>query len=546
MIQKLDQAYNINNEGFIENALREDGVLGQINGFFKADGPPKLFVFFQPRATGDGDEVSLGDGPNEIMVSDGEDMPIKGKCVYFLRSRGSKDLDPAKAGDGQISFGMVDESPLKSLEAHICKLYAPLLDVWQNWGKCDLDQTTEFMQGLEGFAENLQESLKSLSAGLELRKPDKMYDSDAQNFLQLATDGSAVASFLGLLEEWCDHTDSYLDDSDQSRWETQDSGPDTELEYWRRRMQRLNSITEQLKTKDCKLVVGVLTAVTKQQEDLGFDRPKIFSLLRRWKQIDINITEAANEAKDNVKYLATLERFIEPLYNDSPSAILDTLPALLNSIKMIHTIARYYNTVERMTNLFRKITNQMITICKQAINGGDAPDLIWDKDPEYLLTTLEACLRLNEHYQEHYRLTKDKLLTMPKGKQFDFSETQIFGKFDLFCRRVIKLIDLFSTIHQFQALASHSLEGMEPLISAFNVILDEFKSKKHDLLDYHNNKFDRDYVEFNVRISDLESSLQHFINHSFESISSIEASLNLLKQFQAILQVRVRVRVGER
>ena len=38
-------------------------------------------------------------------------------------------------------------------------------------------------------------------------------------------------------------------------------------------------------------------------------------------------------------------------------------------------------------------------------------------------------------------------MTMPKGKQFDFSETQIFGKFDLFCRRVIKLIDMFGTIH---------------------------------------------------------------------------------------------------
>ena len=50
--------------------------------------------------------------------------------------------------------------------------------------------------------------------------------------------------------------------------------------------------------------------------------------------------------------------------------------------------------------------------------------------------------KLNKSYTTHvrYRLTKDKLLTMPKGRQFDFSETQIFQKFDLFCRRVIKLM----------------------------------------------------------------------------------------------------------
>lgn len=41
------------------------------------------------------------------------------------------------------------------------------------------------------------------------------------------------------------------------------------------------------------------------------------------------------------------------------TTIIDTLPALMNSIKMIHTIARYYNTNERMTNLFAKITDQV-------------------------------------------------------------------------------------------------------------------------------------------------------------------------------------------
>lgn len=31
-------------------------------------------------------------------------------------------------------------------------------------------------------------------------------------------------------------------------------------------------------------------------------------------------------------------------------------------------------------------------------------------------------------------------------KQFDFNESEIFGKFDLFCKRVQKLIDMFTTI----------------------------------------------------------------------------------------------------
>ena len=125
---------------------------------------------------------------------------------------------------------------------------------------------------------------------------------------------------------------------------------------------------------------------------------------------------------------------------------------------------------------------------------------MWDMNPTDLVERLEVCLKLNEAYQEQYRLTKDKLMTTPKGKQFDFSDQVIFGKFDLFCRRLIKLIDMFSTIHQFRALAAHKVDGMEGLTQEFTRIITSFRAKAHDLLAYDNNKFDRDYVEFNVSV----------------------------------------------
>jgi dynein heavy chain len=315
----------------------------------------------------------------------------------------------------------------------------------------------------------------------------------------------------------------------------QEVGPKGELQFWRNRMQRLTSVTQQLKRPDCKQVIGLLSKMTKNSTDPSKER--IIQLLRRWKTIDVNITESANEAKDNVKYLFTLERFIEPLYTGTPSTIIDTLPALMNSIKMIHTIARYYNTSERMTNLFTKITDQMILNCKQCVSENEmSSEALWEKEPRELLRQLESCLKLNEAYQEQYHLTKRKLEESPHGKQFDFNELQIFGKFDLFCRRIIKLIDLFNTIDQFTSLSENKLEGMEHLIDQFHQIVKEFKLKRHDLLDYHNNKFDRDYVEFNVKISDLEGALQQYINQSFENTKSIEHSLKLLQKFQSILQ----------
>jgi len=52
-------------------------------------------------------------------------------------------------------------------------------------------------------------------------------------------------------------------------------------------------------------------------------------------------------------------------------------------------------------------------------------DSLWEKDEQELVRQLESCLKLSEAYQEQYRLTKKKLQSMPKGKQFDFNEMHI-------------------------------------------------------------------------------------------------------------------------
>lgn len=124
---------------------------------------------------------------------------------------------------------------------------------------------------------------------------------------------------------------------------------------------------------------------------------------------------------------------------------------------------------------------------------------------------------------------------MPKAKQFDFNPTQIFGRFDLFCRRITKLKELFSTIKQFKTLEKHNLENINPIVKKFGDFVKAFKSKNHKLLDFNNNTFDRDFVEFNVDVSSVETDLQKYIDANFQTITNIEDSLKLLRKFKAIL-----------
>ena len=214
-----------------------------------------------------------------------------------------------------------------------------------------------------------------------------------------------------------------------------------------------------------------------------------------------------------------------------------------------------------MTTLFRKITNKMIANCRNYVmEGADRSAALWEQPMMGVVARLQACLALNEGYQEQYFMTRDKLLTQPKGKQFDFNESAIFGKFDLFVRRVEKLIEMFSTVEQFSVLATHNVEGMEGLMNSFRQIVDEFKRKPYELLDYQKGQVAprrRRHRQYPLPLTTLlphlpsaphsstattssstptstsSSRRSGFINASFENITSTEQALAMLKQFQA-------------
>jgi dynein heavy chain len=99
-----------------------------------------------------------------------------------------------------------------------------------------------------------------------------------------------------------------------------------------------------------------------------------------------------------------------------------------------------------------------------------------------------------------------------------------------------KLIELFSTIEQFRTLGQHKLEGINSIIDSFTKIQDAFQRRNHTLLEYTANMFDRDFVEFNIGVSTVETELQRYIDSKFEIITSIEDSLKLLRKFKSILK----------
>lgn len=345
----------------VDSFLRKPKVLAKFNDFFSAEGPGAIFVHYQQRQANELDALDQKDAngkqpkKSELFISYGDSALMNSKCCYFLR-QGAQEIDSSVANDTSLLYGELLDSPLETIKSLLSSTYAPLFAESSEWGSTNEEQKADFNEEMNKFMRNLTSAVESISGGLELRHLasshiESLESSSGQNAAQ---NPEAIAHLEELIEEWCSQIEDFIESREKSSHRQESSaeesstdqleGPKGEIEHWRARTQHLSSIIEQLKRKDCRYVVGILSSYTKGTNDPA--KSKTIVLLRRWKQIDIETTEAANEAKDNLKYLSTLQRFIEPLYSGTAQSIIDTLPALINSIKVRHSDLIYFHIPE--------------------------------------------------------------------------------------------------------------------------------------------------------------------------------------------------------
>ncbi|XP_014347801.2 dynein axonemal heavy chain 5 [Latimeria chalumnae] len=524
----------------VEDAILEGSQIDRIDQFFEVGGLPHVMFYYQdvepvepvlsgPPGAGTSPRSTRSKKP-KVFVTEGRDAALNGVCVFFTRANTSKAITVENVHK-EVNFNVLDTSDvglLKSVEHLLSEIFIPALKTMNHgWGELSSPQVgavrQDFLNSLDGFVTVLAGAQESLMEKVSLKECET-YDLKT---LKVPSDYIAVASSTEALEKieacmkmWIKQIEQVLAESDQLRKEADDLGPRAELEHWKKRMSRFNYLLDQLKSPDVKAVLGVLTAAKSK-------------LLKTWRELDTRITDAANEAKDNVKYLYTLEKFCDPLYNSDPVSMVEAIPGLINAIRMIHSISRYYNTSEKITSLFVKVTNQKITACKAYIaNNGTAT--IWDQPQDIVLEKLKAAIRLNQEYQSCFHKMKQKLEQNPEERQFDFSEMYIFGKFDTFERRLNKIIHMFSTITTYSVLQDSKIEGLEVMATKFQGIVAGMKKKQYNFLDQRKTDFDQDYDEFCKQTSDLHDQLKSFMDMTFEKIHHTERALNVLKKFERL------------
>ena len=180
--------------------------------------------------------------------------------------------------------------------------------------------------------------LQQVEGEIKLKVPDIDLGEDP---VSVASEAPVVAQLEKTMEEWSQIL-SFVVETQLNKTPGAD-GPLAEVDFWRERNSVLGMFYEQLKLPQVQKVMVVLkTANSPIYSNFEYHRTE----LNRY----------YTEAKDNVKFLGTLERHFKNLAQGANfSIVLDTLPNLMNSLRMVWVISRHYNTDDRMAPLMERI-----------------------------------------------------------------------------------------------------------------------------------------------------------------------------------------------
>jgi dynein heavy chain len=218
-------------------------------------------------------------------------------------------------------------------------VYWPVIAKSNEWNNVLSDeQRRDFELQFNKFVNRLRHGIAKPRDDLELKLPPLVhsFEMNTNDEASVMTNQDIINVYSSVLEDWCDKSElllsQYHDQQVYPSMERYDEGPKGEIDYWYECMQHFSMIIEQSKRTECKKILETVLSLIKGCSDHGAS--KLSLLLRRWKKCEMDSLDALNEAKDNFKYLQTLERFVEPLSMGSTQTIIDMLPALLNSVKV--------------------------------------------------------------------------------------------------------------------------------------------------------------------------------------------------------------------
>ncbi|NXT57793.1 DYH10 protein, partial [Pluvianellus socialis] len=224
----------------------------------------------------------------------------------------------------------------------------------------------------------------------------------------------------------------------------QGNGPLAEVDLWRERNDALSALTEQTKLPEVQKVLEILQEA--ESEHIG-DLQMVLSDLRKHHV----------EALDNIKFLSTLERHLKNLiYGTGFNVVLDTIPSLMNALRMVWIISRHYNKDERMVPLMERIAWEISTRVYKVV---DLRTLFKEDRAAAKKKIAEAKSTL-EQWKKCYFAVRAQIEASGREQHWEFDRKRLFEKTDYMTSVCQDLYDILQIIEEFHNVFGPELKAV--------------------------------------------------------------------------------------
>jgi dynein heavy chain len=213
----------------------------------------------------------------------------------------------------------------------------------------------EFLITMQKFINHIDLTIRQIEGEVRLKMPtDAELPPQGADLEGIEKDELLINTLETYVYDW----ETQITDALESlnRRLPKGDGPLAEIDYWKERNISLSGIFEQTKQEKAKRTLEVLLKV-ESPATASFENQRI------------DLARYYSEAKDNVRFLSTLERHFKNIcYGTSFNVVTETLPSMMNALRMIWIISRHYNKDERMVPLMERIAYELSERVSKVIN----------------------------------------------------------------------------------------------------------------------------------------------------------------------------------
>ncbi|OQR86956.1 flagellar inner arm dynein 1 heavy chain alpha [Achlya hypogyna] len=464
-------------------------------------------------------------------------LPVHDRpCVFFIKS-----------GDGPVTIGDPDTEDiatnvevgcstgdlLANLEGVICHVFIPVLDpklLAEGGYESDLTEAhhalkvidavrNEFRGNLVKFASQISNAMQQIQGDVHLVIPNVVIDKPEA----CLDDYELINTLEQALEEWYKVVAMVVDQ--EARKAPKRKGPLAEIEFWRERNATLSTIFEQINMPHVQKMLTVLELVEA-------------AMLSTFRYHFSELSKQYIEAKDNVKFLTTLERHFKNLAVGSFSTIADTLPSMMNAIRMVWIISRHYNTDERMVPLMERIASEIADKVAGAVNI----HTILRKAPETALHAIEEAKMVLDLWHTTYMKVRERIEASGTDHRWEFDRKRLFDQTSYMSKICENLQEVATVLDQFHKFLGPELksvtgdsQGIDDVMARVEGLIAPFENVPFRIFDRgYKTSWESVMVQFREKVTEIETMTRKFIDTSFQKLRSAEGAFDLLQNFQNI------------